>query len=36
MGLKSTPTFGLNGKIIPNPKGYEDFKKLIDEAISEL
>lgn len=33
LGLKSTPTFGLNGKIIPNPKGYEDFKKLIDEAL---
>ena len=32
-GVNSTPTFVLNGKKIENPRTYEDFKKLIDEAI---
>jgi protein-disulfide isomerase len=33
-GINSTPTFYLNGKKIQNPSGYEEFKKIIDEAIS--
>jgi protein-disulfide isomerase len=32
--IQGTPTFFLNGKKIENPKGYESFKLLIDEAIS--
>lgn len=31
-GINSTPTFYLNGKKINSPKGYEEFKKLIDNA----
>lgn len=30
LGIKGTPTFFINGEKIPNPKGYEDFKSLID------
>ncbi len=30
LGVKGTPTFFINGEKIPNPKGYEDFKSLID------
>ncbi len=33
-GINSTPTFYLNGNKISNPQSYEDFKKLIDEAIN--
>lgn len=35
-GANSTPTFVLNGKKIDkNPQSYEDFKKLIDEALGQ-
>jgi|SRR3989339_1641964 len=30
LGIQGTPTFFINGERIPNPKGYEDFKSLID------
>lgn len=30
LGIQGTPTFFINGERIPNPKGYEDFKNLID------
>ena len=30
LGIQGTPTFFINGEQIPNPKGYEDFKSLID------
>lgn len=33
-GINSTPTFYLNGVKISNPQNYEDFKKLIDDAIN--
>jgi len=33
-GVNSTPTFFLNGKQIINPKSYDEFKDLIDKAIS--
>jgi protein-disulfide isomerase len=33
LNLQGTPSFFLNGKRIQNPKGYESFKILIDEAI---
>lgn len=33
-GINSTPTFYLNGKKIQNPAGYEEFKKIIDEALT--
>ena len=32
LGINGTPTFFVNGKAIVNPKGYEAFKKIIDEA----
>ena len=35
IGLNSTPTFFVNGKNIPNPKTYEDFKKLIQDEINK-
>lgn len=30
LGIRGTPTFFVNGERIPNPKGYEDFKSIID------
>lgn len=35
LGLNSTPTFFLNGKKIPNPRNYEDFRSVIIQAINE-
>lgn len=35
LGITGTPTFFLNGEKINNPRGYEDFKALIQAAISE-
>ena len=36
LGVNSTPTFFLNGeKIANNPKSYEEFKTLIEAAISQ-
>jgi protein-disulfide isomerase len=32
-GVNSTPTFYLNGKKIQNPNSYEEFNKIINEAI---
>lgn len=34
IGVQGTPTFFLNGKMLSNPQGYDDFKKLIDQALS--
>ncbi|MEK7646259.1 MAG: thioredoxin domain-containing protein [Patescibacteria group bacterium] len=34
IGVSGTPTFFINGKAITNPRDYESFKKLIDEAIT--
>ncbi len=34
MGISGTPTFFVNGKAISNPQGYEQFKTVIQEAIS--
>ncbi|HJX46032.1 MAG TPA: thioredoxin domain-containing protein [Patescibacteria group bacterium] len=31
--INSTPTFFLNGKILPQINGYEDFKKIIENAL---
>lgn len=31
--LNSTPSFILNGRKIENPRGYEDFKKIIEDEI---
>ena len=33
IGINSTPTFFLNGKIIQNPQSYEAFKKLIQDEL---
>lgn len=36
LGVNSTPTFVLNGKKIEqSPRSYEEFKKLIDNALSQ-
>lgn len=34
IGIDHTPTFFINGKVIDNPQGYEQFKALIDAAAS--
>lgn len=31
--LEGTPVFFINGKMIESPRGYEEFKKLIDKAL---
>lgn len=33
LGIDYTPAFALNGKIIDNPKSYEEFKRVIDQAV---
>lgn len=35
-GVNGTPTFFLNGKKTPYPKDYDEFKKLVQDAISNL
>ena len=35
LNLQGTPSFFLNGKKIENPRGYEDFKVLIQSAVSK-
>ena len=35
LGVNSTPTFFLNGEKIQNPRGYEAFKSLLDEALKQ-
>lgn len=35
LGLSGTPSFYLNGKKIENPRGYEDFKALIQAEIAK-
>ena len=34
LGINSTPTFFVNGKVITNPQSYEAFKALIEAAAS--
>ncbi|MDD5165160.1 MAG: thioredoxin domain-containing protein [Candidatus Pacebacteria bacterium] len=34
IGINSTPTFIVNGKVIANPQSYEAFKSLIEAAAS--
>lgn len=35
LGIDYTPAFILNGKIIDNPRSYEEFKRVIDQAIKD-
>ena len=35
IGVSSTPTFFINGTKIPNPRTYDDFKKLIQDEINK-
>lgn len=35
VGINSTPSFYVNGNKIQNPQSYEEFKKIIDEAIKK-
>lgn len=32
IGISGTPTFFVNGKVIDNPKSYEEFKTIIEQA----
>jgi protein-disulfide isomerase len=34
-GVNSTPTLFLNGKKLQNPRGYDDLKKLVEEALAQ-
>ena len=34
-GATGTPTFVLNGKTIPNPRGLDEFVKVIEDAINQ-
>jgi protein-disulfide isomerase len=36
IGLNAVPTFFLNGKKIENPRGYEAFKFVLDNVISNV
>ena len=36
LNIQGTPTFFLNGKKIDNPRGYEDFKALIQTEIEKV
>lgn len=36
LGIQGTPTFFINGEKIPNPKGHEDFKSLIDGLMPKI
>jgi len=33
LGVQSTPTFFLNGKLIPGVLAFEDFQRLIETAL---
>ncbi len=35
-GVTATPTFFVNGKKIQNPQNYDEFKKIIDDAIPKI
>lgn len=35
LGISYTPSFFLNGKLIPNPRSYGDFKEVIAQALNE-
>ena len=36
LGIQGTPTFFLNGEKIQNPRGYDDFKVVIQEEIDKV
>jgi protein-disulfide isomerase len=36
LGIQGTPTFFLDGKKIKNPRGYEEFKALLQQATEKL
>ncbi|MFA6416093.1 MAG: thioredoxin domain-containing protein [Candidatus Paceibacterota bacterium] len=33
LGIDYTPAFAINGKIITNPKSYEEFRQVIDQVL---
>lgn len=35
IGINSTPTFFVNGRQIVNPRGYDEFKKIIDDELNK-
>lgn len=32
IGINATPSFFINGKFIENPKGYEEFKSIVEKT----
>lgn len=34
IGVNSTPTFFMNGKMIPSPRSYEEFEKVISDKLA--
>jgi protein-disulfide isomerase len=34
LGIRGTPTFFLNGKLVANPRNYEEFKSLIENELN--
>lgn len=35
LGINSTPTFFVNGKMIQNPRTYEEFRRVIQDALTK-
>ncbi len=35
IGINSTPTFFVNGRQLINPRGYDEFKKIIDNELNK-
>ena len=35
IGINATPTFFVNGRQITNPRSYDDFKKIIQDALNK-
>ncbi|OHA58389.1 MAG: hypothetical protein A2607_01345 [Candidatus Vogelbacteria bacterium RIFOXYD1_FULL_42_15] len=34
LGIEYTPAFAFNGKIITNPRSYEEFRQIFDQALA--
>ena len=35
LAVQGTPTFYLNGKKLTNPRSFDEFKKLIEDALAK-
>jgi protein-disulfide isomerase len=36
LGLNSTPTFFINGQLVPGAKSYDQMKAIIDEELAKV